>query len=764
MNHSPASILATAAIALALLAPPATAAPGDLDPAFGDGGVVLEGTANGADVALGVAVQGDGRIVAAGYAQGSGGTRASVVRYHADGTLDASFGTGGILRVDWGNANSRAHAIAVQPDGRIVVGGYTVDGSGSRFALLRTQPDGSLDASFGTGGRVVTTFPGGASTILGLALQADGRIVAIGYAASGGAPSSNAIAMARYLANGTLDATFGTGGLVVDDVTAGSDLAYRAALQADGRIVAVGSATNGGTSTDFTVVRYLANGALDASFGTAGRVTIAPTASAESGFDVRVQPDGKIVAVGNTQSASGGLDALVVRLSATGALDATFNGTGARAIAFPAVVTNAYASARALALQSDGRIVLAALDLGNGVAGVARLNADGSPDGSFAGGSPAFLRSVSSGFHIGLALDASGRAILAHADSSGPFDNTDFAIARFLSSGTLDPTFGAGGRLLTDTSTGTGGIWNAVARQGDGRIVVAGKVVSNTGEFFALARLHDNGAWDESFGDGGFAIVRGTGDQGFGQAYALAILADGRIVAAGALQTAGGMRGAVVRLLRDGSLDTSFDADGRAELTAGPPDITELRAVAIYPDERILVAGNAFDTQNRIAAARFLTDGRPDGSFGTPVFTTGTNFDQVLGMALQSDGKAVLAGRNVVDGYQGPTLLRITHGGIPDATFGTGGIVTDATRSAAAGEHLAVAVQPDVVTHSNIGTSTNCPSPVRSLCSRAAVTAWAMNSPETLSATSVGRMRGVGFPSVRGSTSASPDADWIRSS
>ena len=695
MIHAPASILATAAIALALLAPPATAAPGDLDPAFGDGGVVLEGTANGLDQALGVVVQGDGRIVAVGYASGVTGTRASVVRYLADGTLDAGFGAGGILRVDWGSRISRAHAIALQPDGRLVVGGFTGDGSGSSFALLRLNADGSLDTAFGTGGRVVTAFPGGASGILGLAIQADGRIVAIGYAASGGAPSSIAFAMARYLANGTLDATFGTAGLVVDDVTTSSDFAYRAALQADGRIVVAGSVTYAGTSTDFTLARYLATGALDTSFGTAGRVTLAPTAASESGYDVLVQPDGKIVAAGNTLSASGGLDALVVRLSATGAPDTTFNGTGSRAIAFPAGISIAVASARALARLADGRIVVAALDISNGVAGVVRLNADGTLDGSFGGGGPSFLRSGAIGFHIGLALDGAGRAVLAHAESASPFDNTDFALARFRSDGTLDPTFGAGGRLLTDTSPGTGGIWNAVVRQGDGKIVVAGKVLNSAGEFFAVARLHAHGAWDETFGEGGFAIVPGTGAQGYGQAFALALLADGRIVAAGALQTASGVRGAVVRLQRDGALDTSFDTDGRAELDMGSPEIQDLRAVAIYPDERILVAGNAFDTQFRMVAARFLTDGRLDGGFGTPTYTTGTGYDQALGVTLQPDGKAVLAGRNVVDGYLGPTLLRITHAGNLDATFGTGGVVTDATRSAQAGEHLAVAVQPD---------------------------------------------------------------------
>ena len=185
------------------------------------------------------------------------------------GTLDRTFGIGGIVTTDFRGSSEGASSVAVQADGKLVAAGASdVNGNGSDFALVRYNSNGGLDTSFGAGGFVTADFGSPWEAATALALQSDGKIVVAGFTVVSFAD----FALARYNTNGTLDTTFGAGGKVITDFGAVSSQAFAVAVQPDGKIVAAGYANIDGNE-DFALVRYNSNGALDTSFGTGGRVT-----------------------------------------------------------------------------------------------------------------------------------------------------------------------------------------------------------------------------------------------------------------------------------------------------------------------------------------------------------------------------------------------------------------------------------------------------------------------------------------------------------
>ncbi len=269
-------------------------ADGSLDSSFGTNGTVLTHLSPLDDSALAAAIQPDGSILAAGFSEDSDNLyNVAVVRYHADGSLDSSFGTDGIVKTALGSTSS-ASGVLVQPDGKIVVAG-TVAFS---FLVVRYNPDGSLDDSFGMGGRTISSIPGVISaSVSAAALQSDGKIVLVGSSRIFVSPFVFEFTLARYLPDGTLDTSFSSDGVVVSQI--GRCQAYSVAIQADGKIVAAGIASTAAlNSGEFAIARYNPNGTLDASFGTAGVVKAPLSASDDTAYAVAVQPNGKIVAAG----------------------------------------------------------------------------------------------------------------------------------------------------------------------------------------------------------------------------------------------------------------------------------------------------------------------------------------------------------------------------------------------------------------------------------------------------------------------------------
>jgi len=303
------------------------------------------------------ALQSDGKLLVAG----DYGTRALVVRYRADGRPDAAFDADGIVSTDLGTGTTAsARALALQADGRVVVAG-TVHGANAQatdFFVARYLADGSLDASFGTNGVVVTDvgkldpLAGGAASdsASGVVVQADGRIVVTGT-------SDGRFALARYTASGALDASYGGNGVATAQMSNGTDVAAGAVLQPDGRVVVAGATTDHAGDQRFAVARFDALGNLDASFGTGGRATTGFGFFASAGTSVALQPDGAIVVAGVDRNLSGTGNFALARFAADGSLDPNFSGDGM-------VTTDFGASdvAYGVAALADGRLLAAGND------------------------------------------------------------------------------------------------------------------------------------------------------------------------------------------------------------------------------------------------------------------------------------------------------------------------------------------------------------------------------------------------------------------
>ncbi|HEY5616144.1 MAG TPA: delta-60 repeat domain-containing protein, partial [Bacteroidota bacterium] len=230
------------------------------------------------------------------------GSDFALARYNADGSLDLSFGSGGKVTTDFLGLADVANAVAIQPDGKIVAVGYDNVTSFALFlfdfALARYKSDGSPDASFGSGGKVTTNFFGSYDEARAVVIQPGGKLVVAGTATNPFQESISDFGLVRYNSDGSLDATFGDNGKVMTDFGSEFDDAWALAQEQDGRLVVAGQSEDSQERTDFALARYNANGELDATFGSGG---LAKTDF--FGFDDRVravalQNDGKVVAAG----------------------------------------------------------------------------------------------------------------------------------------------------------------------------------------------------------------------------------------------------------------------------------------------------------------------------------------------------------------------------------------------------------------------------------------------------------------------------------
>jgi uncharacterized delta-60 repeat protein len=398
---------------------------------------------------------------------------------------------------------------------------------------------GALDPEFGKGGKVLVAPPADAGEWPGAqAVQPDGKIVVAGTAAP--ARNGYAILLLRFLPDGTLDPSFGTGGRVwsdlvtldtplkggvVGDAALGSSSATAVAVQPDGRIV-VGGSTQSGATTAFAVLRYLSDGRPDGSFGSGGLTVTDFDQNTNDGVGGLVLlPDGRILAAG----AAGGAAALA-RYRPNGELDPTF--------------------------------------------GPAR-------NGTVTTGNRGLLNALSLGAEPGGKLLVAGQAGAA----GGPFD---FGLARFSGDGVLDDSFGDRGIVATDV--GSTGEWAAGVAAGPGGTVIA---AGASGSTFALSRYLGDGTLDKAFGAGG--ITKAGPD--LGGAHALVQLADGRLLLVGERLAGETREVAVARYRPDGALDSTF-GDGGAVGTDVSPVHDDGVAAELYPGNRLVVAGTALDQDN----------------------------------------------------------------------------------------------------------------------------------------------------------------------
>ena len=428
----------------------AQAAPGDLDPTFSVDGKVTTDFFGGNDTATAVAIQQNGKILAAGtaFSGNTGGNDFALARYNRNGRLDRSFGENGKVTTHFPGSPSpqfhiaaEASALVIQSDGKIVAAGTALNaGTGARlFALLRYTRHGELDRGFGVSGMVSTDFGGVGAHANGLVLQPDRKLVVVGSTSDINGNSD--FALARYHPDGRLDAAFGLDGKVATDFTR-LDEARAVHLQLDGKILVAGTSgciTTPCGSRVFVLLRYHSNGSLDASFGNGGQVTtsffVANIATA-----IDVAPNGKIVLAGWTDRGCLACSSfLVARYNPNGTPDASFGKGG-----------------------------VVKTDFGSIIAGISRASAVVIRGGALN------QKIVVGGFF-------QDRAICGN--DSGEIFPCDFALARYNDDGSLDTSFGDGGKVTTDFGSAVDQAFG-MAIQRNGKIVLVG----NSGGDFAVAR------------------------------------------------------------------------------------------------------------------------------------------------------------------------------------------------------------------------------------------------------------------------------------
>ncbi|WP_218109981.1 delta-60 repeat domain-containing protein [Oligoflexus tunisiensis] len=402
----------------------------------------------------------------------------------AAGELDPAFGTGGMVGMDFGGGDGEVFGMALQRDGRIVLAGSGRPSSNRLvdFALMRLRPDGSLDTGFGVGGKVTTSFTEYyGSAAKAVAVQPDQKLVVVGYARNL-SYAHDTFALARYDSSGRLDPTFGTNGKVLTPIYpqtgAGvNDMAQAVAIAPDGKIVVAG--VTGTFLADFAVARYHRDGSLDTSFGGDGTV-VTDIGGQDSANAVLIQPDGKILVAGGGWTSGPHVNFTLVRYNSNGSLDTSFGSGG--------IVTTDFNGgadrAQGLALLPDGRIVVAGVGQVSGGCfpnpcerygvALAQYHADGTLDTSFGSGGGALYDFLSTSGTYALARRADGKLVLG-----GHHGNEDFLIILCHANGALDESFGGTGAVVVGFGPGADRA-NALAIQPDGMIVAAGRAAPDT--------------------------------------------------------------------------------------------------------------------------------------------------------------------------------------------------------------------------------------------------------------------------------------------
>ena len=614
-----AKILSVLVIMLIALAYQTSAQGLNLDGGF-NGGVTDSSASNYVS-----AVQPDGKIlVGGGFRFVNGVQRSSLVRLNADGTLDATFNVGG------SGPNGDVLEIVLIAGGKILIGGAFTTYNGTAISeLARLNSDGTLDTTFNVGGAGVT---GGRLT--SLSVQTDGKIVASGQGIT--AYNGNAsIGIFRANADGSFDSSF------VSGFTTSPSL-EQAILQSDGKIIlAQGINASYGGNPGHYVIRVNSNGSFDSTFNTGGAGTDGSVAG------LGIQSDGKILIGGSFTNYNGTARNSIARLNADGTLDTSF-----------VPPTTSTLGIEYFAIQTDGKILAAGFNTATGgFPPVIRLNANGSQDTT--------LNSLADGFGYHVALQTDGKILVTGGFNRFTTGETHDGLVRYNAAGTLDNTF-------NPSLTGYGVI-NAVAQQTDGKTIVVGRFRKANGNFSNnIARFNTDGTFDNTFATG---LGAQPGPNFFTSVNALAIQTDGKILVGGQIGTFNGSTQRVlVRLNTNGSVDTSFNLSGDVNLDLIP----NLEDILVLPDNKIIIGCvlRKLTTSQARGLLRLNSDGSVDETFNSGALGANNIVWRVL---RQTDGKYIIGGQfSTYNGTSRPRIARINADGTLDTSFtpGTGATIS----------------------------------------------------------------------------------------
>ncbi|HEX3148672.1 MAG TPA: Ig-like domain-containing protein [Gemmataceae bacterium] len=721
------------------------------DGMFGTGGYR---TLNGSDFGnyteadlSGVAVMADGRVVVGGTvwrnANQSGGEFAAA-RFNTDGTLDSSFASDGTTTLSLaggGIDDAKAYDLAVQSDGRVVLGGYAWRSqNGTNQALARFTAAGAADASFnGTGFYVAAEYPnlGSFEQIDAIDLQPDGNLVAI----AGGQDGNYQLRewVARFIM-ATGESLTATANLAVADDDPSITLSVSPATVSEtaGASAATGTVTRLNMSTSQPLVVTLTSN--DTTEATVPATVTIPAGQASATFAIAAVddtiPDGtqtvQLTASASGLTATANVNvtdneppgpALDVTLNRTSVLEQTGAGAVTGTVTRYGVSLTQALTVNLSSSDTTEATVPATVTIPAGQASATFAIA--TVDDTFTDGTQAVTITASatmpgmsgpisydtswgnSGWVSGVvrgqaAITPDGKMVVAGTVGTVG-SNADFGIYRYNANGTPDTTFGPQSNGYVQLNpVGPSDQPAAVLVQPDGKIIVAGYGSSSStqsGEM-VIVRLRTNGTLDGStFGVGG--VVRLTFGSGvFTNLLDAAIQPDGKIVLSGNI----GSSFAVVRLNADGTLDTTFDGDGWTTTALSSASGNFAYGVAVAPNGKIVAAGvtgQGSASTSRLAVVRYNTDGSRDTSFGSggvrETDVLGTSYsEQATDVAVQSDGKVVVAATlgNTSNGSYDFAALRYNTDGTPDSGFGSSGLVTESA-AASYGGMTRVIVQTD---------------------------------------------------------------------
>ncbi len=628
---------------------------GSVDTSFGSYSSGVHTDFGGTDEAYDLIVYGT-KIYTVGTSDGN----FSIARYNSDGSLDTSFDGDGKATTDLGSDDDTARGIVIDSSGKIIVVGYSSNTNGIYdFAMVRYNSDGTLDTSFGTGGKTITDIAGADDKATSVAIDGTGKIVVAGWSSNSANSTHEDFTILRYDSSGNLDNSFGSNGVVTTDIGGYQDEANSIVIDGNSIIVA-GKSLNGSNGLDsFSVVKYDGMGALDTTFSGDGKLT--------TSFGATMSSQAYGVAVSGTHIVVAGQNSSQFALSqylSNGTLDSSFDGDGKVLID----IGGSSDSISDLALKNSGKILAGGISSGNFA--LAQYAHNGDLDTSFGvnGIVIADFNSTNDFAHALLILPDNSIVLGGYSNTAASIDG-DFALAHFEQNGTFD------GLLLTDFYGKHDEILDLVMQK-DGKVVAVGYCEKSlSDDDFALVRYTTDGALDTTFGTAGTGKVTTDFNTNKDDHINAAVLdKDDRIIVGGYSEdSSGNPTFAVACYTKDGQLDSSFSGDGKVETPFG--DNSAVSSLTIDNHDKILAAGFVNTTNGSIiAVARYNSDGSADTTFdgdGKTTVSIGSNLS-VYGtdVITSANGKIFISSGIENDDKDTFVLICLNSDGSPDTNFG----------------------------------------------------------------------------------------------